>query len=145
MLYCQAISGSVLHHNWFVDNWELYHISGYQTGDVITRDVITGDGPRHSIIRALRRFKTRVNNHTILVRYLIRCILLLVSKRASSEESRNDLAEIEMTVYVDEKSACQLNKGGKLEDILVLHLEGGKDFFVSLTCKFITFIGNLSC
>ncbi|KAJ7363423.1 hypothetical protein OS493_009576 [Desmophyllum pertusum] len=39
-----------------------------------------------------------------------------------------------LTVYVDKESARALNSGDeKLEDILVLHLEGGKDFFVSVS------------
>lgn len=40
---------------------------------------------------------------------------------------------VRLTVYVDKESARAMNSGDeKLEDILVLHLEGGKDFFVSL-------------
>jgi hypothetical protein len=35
-------------------------------------------------------------------------------------------------VYIDKKSAALLNSGkDKLEDILVLHLHGGKDYFIS--------------
>eukprot|EP00727_Mastigamoeba_balamuthi_P004490 m51a1_g14039 hypothetical protein (712) ;mRNA; f:1170592-1174281 len=42
--------------------------------------------------------------------------------------------EIKLTVSVDSRSAPALNNGKeKLEDILVLHLENGKDFFVSLS------------
>ena len=37
-----------------------------------------------------------------------------------------------VTVLVDEKSASSLTKAnGRFDDILVLHLEGGKDFFIS--------------
>lgn len=39
-----------------------------------------------------------------------------------------------MEIYVDKKSACKLNSGeDKLYDILVLHLEGGKDIFITVT------------
>lgn len=39
-----------------------------------------------------------------------------------------------MEVYVDKKTACKLNSGeDKLYDILVLHLEGGKDIFITVT------------
>lgn len=41
--------------------------------------------------------------------------------------------QVRLTVYVDKESARAMNSGDeKLEDILVLHLEGGKDFFISL-------------
>ncbi|XP_076663441.1 oculocerebrorenal syndrome of Lowe [Andrena cerasifolii] len=37
-------------------------------------------------------------------------------------------------IYVDKKSACKLNSGeDKLYDILILHLEGGKDIFITVT------------
>jgi len=37
-------------------------------------------------------------------------------------------------VFVDKKSAFKLNSGeDKLYDILVLHLEGGKDIFITVT------------
>ena len=40
--------------------------------------------------------------------------------------------QVRLTVYVDKESARAMNSGDeKIEDILVLHLEGGKDFFVS--------------
>ena len=40
--------------------------------------------------------------------------------------------QVRLTVHVDKESAGAMNSGDeKLEDILVLHLEGGKDFFVS--------------
>lgn len=47
--------------------------------------------------------------------------------------------DIKLEIYVDKKSACKLNSGeDKLYDILVLHLEGGKDIFITVTgkCKF---------
>ena len=47
---------------------------------------------------------------------------------ALSEES----CEIIVEVYVDKVTAPMLNTGvDRLEDILVLHLAGGKDLFVS--------------
>ena len=40
---------------------------------------------------------------------------------------------IQLEVYVNPKTAHTLNSGAdKIEDILVLHLEGGKDLFVSV-------------
>jgi hypothetical protein len=45
----------------------------------------------------------------------------------------DDQASIQLEVYVDKRTAAPLNSGKeKIDDILVLHLEGGKDFFVSL-------------
>ncbi|XP_046627214.1 inositol polyphosphate 5-phosphatase OCRL isoform X3 [Neodiprion virginianus] len=42
--------------------------------------------------------------------------------------------DIQLEVHVDKKSACKLNSGeDKLYDILVLHLEGGKDIFITVT------------
>jgi inositol polyphosphate 5-phosphatase INPP5B/F len=44
-----------------------------------------------------------------------------------------DSLSIQLEIYVDKRTAPQLNSGKeKIDDILVLHLEGGKDFFVSL-------------
>ena len=41
--------------------------------------------------------------------------------------------QIQFEVYVNAETAAQLNSGDdKIEDIVVLHLDGGKDFFVSL-------------
>ena len=41
--------------------------------------------------------------------------------------------QILFEVYVNAETAAQLNSGDdKIEDIVVLHLDGGKDFFVSL-------------
>lgn len=43
-----------------------------------------------------------------------------------------DSCEISLEVFVDKDSAFKLNSGKeKMEDILVLHLHGGKDFFIS--------------
>ncbi|XP_063218257.1 type II inositol 1,4,5-trisphosphate 5-phosphatase [Bacillus rossius redtenbacheri] len=43
-------------------------------------------------------------------------------------------ADIKLEVYVDKSSAFKLNSGeDKLYDILVLHLEGGKDIFITVT------------
>ncbi|XP_068085502.1 type II inositol 1,4,5-trisphosphate 5-phosphatase isoform X3 [Anabrus simplex] len=42
--------------------------------------------------------------------------------------------DIKLEVFVDKKSAFKLNSGeDKLYDILVLHLEGGKDIFITVT------------
>lgn len=42
--------------------------------------------------------------------------------------------DIKLEVYVDKKSACKMNSGqDQLYDILVLHLEGGKDIFITVT------------
>jgi phosphatidylinositol-bisphosphatase len=44
-----------------------------------------------------------------------------------------DTATLDLEVYVNDKTASTLNSGeDKLEDILVLHLEGGKDFFLTV-------------
>lgn len=42
--------------------------------------------------------------------------------------------DIRLEVFVDKKSACKLNSGeDTVYDILVLHLEGGKDIFITVT------------
>ena len=42
--------------------------------------------------------------------------------------------DITLEVKVDKHSACSLNSGAdNIYDILVLHLEGGKDFFITIT------------
>ncbi|XP_066583845.1 uncharacterized protein Ocrl [Prorops nasuta] len=42
--------------------------------------------------------------------------------------------DIKLEICVDKKSACKINSGDdKLYDILVLHLEGGKDIFITVT------------
>lgn len=45
--------------------------------------------------------------------------------------------DVKLEVYVDKKSAGELNSSedNKLYDILVLHLEGGKDIFITVTGK----------
>ncbi|XP_064627898.1 type II inositol 1,4,5-trisphosphate 5-phosphatase-like isoform X2 [Lineus longissimus] len=46
--------------------------------------------------------------------------------------------EVEFEVYVNKDTAPKLNAGDdKIEDILVLHLDGGKDFFVSVSGNFL--------
>ncbi|XP_041351900.1 inositol polyphosphate 5-phosphatase OCRL-like [Gigantopelta aegis] len=46
--------------------------------------------------------------------------------------------EIAFEVYVDKTTAADLNKGiEQLEDILVLHLAGGKDFFMTVSGNYI--------
>ena len=42
-----------------------------------------------------------------------------------------DVLEIEITVTIDKEVVSTLNNEMKLDDILVLHLINGKDFFVS--------------
>ena len=42
-----------------------------------------------------------------------------------------DVQEIEITILVDKEVAPMLYGDWKLDDILVLHLTDGKDFFVS--------------
>ena len=42
--------------------------------------------------------------------------------------------DVRLEILVDKKSACKLNSGeDKLYDILILHLEGGKDIFITVT------------
>ncbi|CAG8454959.1 3089_t:CDS:10 [Ambispora leptoticha] len=52
---------------------------------------------------------------------------------------------IKLTVAVDNISAPALNAGEKIEDILILHLENGKDFFISIHGKYVPtcFANNL--
>ncbi|XP_067950834.1 inositol polyphosphate 5-phosphatase OCRL-like isoform X2 [Watersipora subatra] len=50
-------------------------------------------------------------------------------------------AVLNITVHVDERTTGELNAGtDSIEDILVLHLEGGKDFFVTINGQY-----TLSC
>ena len=52
---------------------------------------------------------------------------------------------LELIVLVDSDVAPLLTVGReKIEDILVLHLEGGKDFFVSLLCQCQNLYHNLN-
>lgn len=52
--------------------------------------------------------------------------------------SKGSTKQVRLTVYVDKESAGAMNSGDeKLEDILVLHLEGGKDFFVSVSGNYL--------
>ncbi|XP_071521697.1 inositol polyphosphate 5-phosphatase OCRL [Panulirus ornatus] len=45
-----------------------------------------------------------------------------------------DKCDVALEVLVDKRTAAQLNSGAdKLYDILVLHLEGGKDLFITIT------------
>lgn len=49
-----------------------------------------------------------------------------------------DLQEIELEVKVDESSVCKLNsKEDTIDDILVLHLHGGKDCFITINGNFV--------
>lgn len=44
--------------------------------------------------------------------------------------------DITLEVLVDKRSAYKMNSGqDKLYDILVLHLDGGKDIFITVTGK----------
>ena len=50
----------------------------------------------------------------------------------------DDKVTMELTLLVDMEVAPILNVGSeKLEDILVLHLKGGKDFFISITGNYL--------
>eukprot|EP00117_Sycon_ciliatum_P027232 scpid22968/ scgid22172/ Inositol polyphosphate 5-phosphatase OCRL-1; Lowe oculocerebrorenal syndrome protein len=50
----------------------------------------------------------------------------------------NKSVKISMTMFVDTESVAGLTSGQeKLEDILIFHLEGGKDYFVSISGRFI--------
>eukprot|EP00048_Salpingoeca_helianthica_P022785 m.20360 g.20360 ORF g.20360 m.20360 type:complete len:907 (+) comp7810_c0_seq1:39-2759(+) len=43
-------------------------------------------------------------------------------------------SEVSLSVIVDDRSACTLNSGkDKLEDILILHLENGRDLFITVS------------
>ena len=45
---------------------------------------------------------------------------------------------IGMTVFIESEMAARfINESEKLEDIIVLHLDGGKDFFISITGNFL--------
>lgn len=44
--------------------------------------------------------------------------------------------EIDVTVDVNYNTAGDLNKGASLKDMLVIHVEHGKDYFVGLTGSF---------
>ncbi|XP_072264178.1 type II inositol 1,4,5-trisphosphate 5-phosphatase [Pyxicephalus adspersus] len=47
-------------------------------------------------------------------------------------------AEIELELFVNNQSAALLNSGEeKIEDILILHLDRGKDFFISVTGNYL--------
>lgn len=48
-----------------------------------------------------------------------------------------------MEVLVDKRSAYKMNNGqDKLYDILVLHLDGGKDIFITVTGRAIKYINK---
>lgn len=49
-----------------------------------------------------------------------------------------DKCDVKLEIYVDKRSAHDLNSGkDRLYDILVLHLEGGKDIFITVTGELI--------
>ena len=57
----------------------------------------------------------------------------------------DDKASVELELYVDKTTAPQLNSGKeRLDDILVLHLQGGKDLFVSFSLGTQTQLAGLS-
>ncbi len=45
--------------------------------------------------------------------------------------------DIDLEVFVNRSTAPELNSGQQLEDILVLHLERGKDYFISITGNYL--------
>ena len=52
-----------------------------------------------------------------------------------------EVVSVELSVLIDSELVSSFNNGSKkLEDILVLHLEGGKDFFISISGSYL-----LSC
>ncbi|XP_077976840.1 inositol polyphosphate 5-phosphatase OCRL-like [Glandiceps talaboti] len=48
-----------------------------------------------------------------------------------------DKVEVQLIASVDKATASPLNAGEKLEDILILHLDGGKDFFITISGNYI--------
>jgi phosphatidylinositol-bisphosphatase len=49
---------------------------------------------------------------------------------------------IELTIFVDNSTVSDLNINNNMEDIIILHLENGKDFFISISATFLpTFFG----
>lgn len=66
------------------------------------------------------------------------CKPWLTIKPAMGIIMQGSTKQVRLTVYVDKESARAMNSGDeKIEDILVLHLEGGKDFFVSVSGNYI--------
>ncbi|XP_013418974.1 inositol polyphosphate 5-phosphatase OCRL-1 [Lingula anatina] len=62
------------------------------------------------------------------------CKPWLSVKPFSADILMGDSVTIDLEVYVNKDTAPTLNAGDDtIEDILVLHLEGGKDFFISVT------------
>ena len=54
--------------------------------------------------------------------------------------------EIKVAVYIDKSTAGSMNSGNdKVEDILVIHLEGGKDLFVSFRAAICLFVCLFVC
>lgn len=60
-----------------------------------------------------------------------------IVKKTSPFLSTGEKCDVKLEIYVDKRSACELNSSedNKLYDILVLHLEGGKDIFITVTGK----------
>ena len=50
----------------------------------------------------------------------------------SSVINMAESVELQFTIEIKEELAWSLNKVKILEDILILHLEGGKDFFITI-------------
>ena len=70
-------------------------------------------------------------------------ILAVFTDGEEKEEKKNeslimlfsgDKSDVSLEVLVDKQTASHLNSGSdKLYDILVLHLDGGKDLFITVT------------
>lgn len=69
--------------------------------------------------------------HNITVTDLCSNVLIFSSNLGAS-------VEIELEVFVNRSTAPELNSGkDEIEDILVLHLERGKDYFISVTGNYL--------
>ena len=54
----------------------------------------------------------------------------------------DEKASVQFEIYVDKRNAPLLHSGKeKIDDILVLHLQGGKDLFVSLSTDIFHYVG----
>merc|ERR1712080_541139 len=62
------------------------------------------------------------------------CKLWLSAKPAKGFVMPGDKCDIDIEIYVNKKTAGDLNCGhDQLYDILVLHLHGGKDIFITIS------------
>ncbi|KAI6652637.1 hypothetical protein LOD99_4422 [Oopsacas minuta] len=55
----------------------------------------------------------------------------------SSVINTTESIELQFTIEIKEEIASTLDKDKNLEDILILHLEGGKDFFITIQATYI--------